>query len=93
MTRFERELEALRKELAEAAAGRSGIVTPADNHGLSVHSRAVSEDNLSLTTESPVYIPQELPNSEVTTTPISGLTSAMASEQSISSTPEPKKDR
>jgi hypothetical protein len=42
MSRFERELEALRKELAESTQARSGRSTPSDDS----LSRFTSEDNL-----------------------------------------------
>ncbi|KAL5487883.1 hypothetical protein ACEPAI_5991 [Sanghuangporus weigelae] len=88
--KFERELEALRKELAEATASRSGRVTPAESQaGDFAHSRSVSESNLSVSTESPVFVAQELPAQDLIATPLSGDTST----SSLSSEPENKKDR
>ncbi|PAV21114.1 integral to membrane [Pyrrhoderma noxium] len=94
--KFERELEALRKELAESSASRSGIATP--SRGLSSHSRSGSEDNLStgtVGTESPVYVPRDLPATELAPTPLNELSSSSGenSNQSLSSQDETKKDR
>ncbi|EJD01279.1 uncharacterized protein FOMMEDRAFT_110967 [Fomitiporia mediterranea MF3/22] len=87
--KFERELEALRKELAEAAATRSGRATPVDSQGGLAHSRNASEDNFSsVSTESPVFVAQDLPPTELSASPVSGIVSPPSS---ISL--EPKKDR
>ena len=90
--RFERELEALRKELAETAASRSGAATPIDrdhNEGhshMGLHSRNVSELTLSEsnTSESPVLVPKDM-----TAASDSGVPSSI--EQSVNN--EPKKER
>ena len=65
--RFERELEALRKELADSAASRSGASTPPPGQGSPVmHTRthsqySHSEDEVSLSTaESPVILAHDL---------------------------------
>lgn len=95
--RFERELEALRKELAESAASRSGATTPFDrdhaegNANMGLHSRNISEITLSEsnTSESPILVPKDI---GLSTTPVSGSAGIPPSvEQSV--TAEPKKDR
>lgn len=85
VTRFERELEALRRELAEGAASRSGIATPADGGDFTSHSRTASEDNLSL--ESPVLVAKDLGPSDLVPTPSISVQSESSDEL------EPKKDR
>ena len=94
--RFERELEALRKELAEAAASRSGAITPAEEDG-STHSRASSEDNdneidneidnATEGTDSPVFVAQELAPQDLDPTPVSALDGSADSSESLD-TPE-----
>ncbi|CAK5262681.1 unnamed protein product [Mycena citricolor] len=56
--KFERELEALRKELAEATAARSGRSSPTNTPGLS---RSASDDGLSSAEQSPNVTPKLLP--------------------------------
>ncbi|KAH8118516.1 hypothetical protein DFH11DRAFT_678400 [Phellopilus nigrolimitatus] len=85
--KFERELETLRKELAEASASRSGAATPADFQGL--HSRTVSEDNFSVATDSPVLIAQDL---APVPSPISALELNDSSGHPFAE-PEKKKDQ
>ncbi|KAL0949827.1 hypothetical protein HGRIS_009863 [Hohenbuehelia grisea] len=56
--KFERELEALRKELAEATAARSGQSSPS---GLSTPARTRSDDDISSNGISPLMISSPLP--------------------------------
>ena len=100
LLRFERELEALRKELAETAASRSGAATPMheDPHDVGgstgLHQRNISELTLSEsnTSESPVLVAKDLGSMrDFIATPVSGVVSATTSEQVI--TNEPKKER
>lgn len=57
--KFERQLEALRKELAEATS-RSGVATPLEPSE-SMHTRSQSDDNISIiSADSPVLLPKEL---------------------------------
>ena len=84
--RFEKELEALRKELAEVAISRSGATTPGDGN-LTSHSRTASEDNLSTVADSPVFITKELGPSDYVPTP------SISIESESSEDLETKKDR
>lgn len=89
--RFERELEALRKELADVT--RSGTSTPThqlDEATGGLHSRNASDSNISESnaTESPVIVAQNIPPTE---TPISSLD--LSSDSSSHSSIEDKKDR
>jgi len=76
--KFERELEALRKELAEAAASRSGAVTPAVSEGglhadtsPVLHARTSSDGDISDAMGSPLFVPQDLAHPD--STPVEGL--------------------
>jgi hypothetical protein len=62
-SRFERELEMLRKELAEATAARSGRSTPTS--GPDTLSRAQSDEDLSSLAASPDLTLKDLPSMEV----------------------------
>ncbi|THG99537.1 hypothetical protein EW145_g7247 [Phellinidium pouzarii] len=87
--KFERELEALRKELAQVSASRSGADTPAERlDGL--HSRTASEDDASVVTESPVFVAQDI---SLVETPISTLDLSDSSEQALATPTEKKKDK
>lgn len=81
--RFERELEALRKELAETAASRSGASTPPASQGSPVmHTRSHSEDEISLSAVgSPIIVAQEL---APTVTPINALDLGFSESESSS---------
>ncbi|KLO06352.1 hypothetical protein SCHPADRAFT_882928 [Schizopora paradoxa] len=58
--KFERQLEALRKELAEATASRSGVATPSEPAD-PLHTRSQSDDNISIiSVDSPILLPKEL---------------------------------
>ncbi|KAJ3937364.1 MAG: hypothetical protein NXY57DRAFT_638284 [Lentinula lateritia] len=74
--KFERELEALRKELAESAQARSGRSSPTDDSSLSL-SRYTSEDNLTSfspgssysSNSSPTFDTHPLPHIEAVSEP------------------------
>lgn len=86
--RFERELEALRKELAEVAASRSGAATPADETRPS-HSRTSSDDE-SVNGGSPMMIARDLQPHELVPTPIDAMSTK--SDSSLHDVPDAKKD-
>jgi len=66
--KFERELEALRKELADTAS-RSGISTPADHQRTSSRASSHSDDDASVTFGSPVLVGRDLTEEETSNLP------------------------
>lgn len=71
--KFERELEALRKELAEvSASSRSGVATPSD-HTRPSHSRTSTDDEASVNGGSPIMMPRDLTPREMAPEPVDGL--------------------